>query len=188
MSPITRSAYFIRNKSNTDNKIIFEACCKLNETCAICLENIQNKSVYHTPCKHTYHTECLRTQISNSSCPTPYNCAICRNNLYHIIQSHDDLNKYIFTSNISTNDLLLYYNFVEASTYNNSNNLIYFQYPDRHFLLPYNDVQLNITIDTSNNYLFDNDDNMEENNFLIDDDLINEFYREFHNIENIDDI
>jgi hypothetical protein len=45
-----------------------------NENCTICMEKITDSSIT-TPCKHTYHTDCIK------GVQTP-NCPVCRKNIF----------------------------------------------------------------------------------------------------------
>ena len=40
----------------------------MSEECAICLENINNSTIYKTLCEHKFHLSCIK-QLHNSKCP-----------------------------------------------------------------------------------------------------------------------
>ena len=54
--------------------------------CSICFEGYdQDRPALHTPCKHTFHTECLKTWCKACSKAVHIPCPICRYNLHHTI-------------------------------------------------------------------------------------------------------
>ena len=59
--------------------IIIELEYKKKEKCALCIQDMENKKVQHTPCGHTFHMSCLETQISKYQ---NYNCSLCRYQIY----------------------------------------------------------------------------------------------------------
>lgn len=80
-----RLPYYCRNHARDAQIIVFEGRCQLNDNCCICMSSINNKSVYHTPCGHTYHTVCFRSQIEQMRDNNTM-CALCRYDLrIHIL-------------------------------------------------------------------------------------------------------
>lgn len=89
MPVLTRSAYTNLSNAISTNQLIYESICRLDTTCAICLDTVENTSVYHTPCGHTYHSECFRqniTRSTNAAC-----CPMCRNNIVECLRAHPNL-------------------------------------------------------------------------------------------------
>lgn len=66
------------------------------DDCALCLQTVRNKQVFLTPCKHMFHTQCLRKWININRCPVTMElvydkikvgscygpCPMCRNNVH----------------------------------------------------------------------------------------------------------
>lgn len=48
-----------------------------DDTCAICLNNMFNKTVTHLRCGHTLHLKCFR-RLTGSSLSSKQKCPICR--------------------------------------------------------------------------------------------------------------
>ena len=46
--------------------------------------------VYHTPCGHTFHTECFKNQLRNMTY-NPHKCACCRHDLLPALRQNDTL-------------------------------------------------------------------------------------------------
>jgi hypothetical protein len=52
---------------------------ELEDNCSICLEHIEmNSTIYHIPCNHKFHMNCLKPHLMN------YNrlCPLCRNECF----------------------------------------------------------------------------------------------------------
>jgi len=62
-----------RNK----RRIIIQSRYNVDETCAICLNNMKNTSVKFIPCGHVFHNECLN-KLMMSRCSSKNNCPHCR--------------------------------------------------------------------------------------------------------------
>lgn len=66
------------------------------DDCSICLRNLKNKSVFRTPCRHTFHSRCLRkcANYCTEACSVEdmfdfrfhhyklLNCPLCRTQLW----------------------------------------------------------------------------------------------------------
>ena len=61
------------------HRVMIELKYKKNDTCALCLEDMKNKKVQHTPCGHTFHMNCLEMQFSKYY---NYRCSLCRYQIY----------------------------------------------------------------------------------------------------------
>jgi len=60
---------------------------KSDETCAICIQDMKGHKVIHTPCGHTFHMNCLNTQISTYK---NLKCSLCRHPIYDNDDDDDD--------------------------------------------------------------------------------------------------
>ena len=86
MPVVTRSAYNVR-RAAIDRAQILSECCRLDEICAICHDDMCGSDVYHLPCGHTFHKECLKQQIRHGR-QWATKCAVCRmDHTYAIIQN-----------------------------------------------------------------------------------------------------
>jgi len=65
--------------AKSSGRIIIELEYKKKEKCALCIEDMENKKVQHTPCGHSFHMSCLETQISMYK---NYRCSLCRYPIY----------------------------------------------------------------------------------------------------------
>ncbi len=63
----------------SSKRVIIELKCKKDEICALCIENLKDKKVQHTPCGHSFHMKCLEMQCSIYE---DYNCSLCRCQIY----------------------------------------------------------------------------------------------------------
>jgi len=63
----------------SSKRVIIELKCRKDERCALCIENLKNKKVQHTPCGHSFHMKCLEMQCSMYE---DYNCSLCRCQIY----------------------------------------------------------------------------------------------------------
>jgi hypothetical protein len=52
---------------------------KKDDTCALCMEDMENKKVQHTPCGHSFHMSCLDKQFTEYK---DYRCSLCRYQIY----------------------------------------------------------------------------------------------------------
>jgi predicted transcriptional regulator len=52
-----------------------------HESCAICLESLQNKTIVTTKCKHSYCYDCIEANKQNNQY-TGELCTICRTNIF----------------------------------------------------------------------------------------------------------
>ena len=52
---------------------------KKDDTCALCMEDMENKKVQHTPCGHSFHMSCLDKQLTEYK---DYRCSLCRYQIY----------------------------------------------------------------------------------------------------------
>lgn len=86
----TRSALKYINTAKDTGRIIIEIRFRCERNCAICRCDMYGNKVYHTPCGHTFHTECFKNQLQHM----PSNgdkCACCRHDLLPAIRQIDSL-------------------------------------------------------------------------------------------------
>ena len=76
MPVVTRSAHNVRRAAMDGTRILSEHC-RLEQICAICHDDIRGSDVYHLPCGHTFHKECLRQQLRHGR-QWATKCAVCR--------------------------------------------------------------------------------------------------------------
>lgn len=76
MPVVTRSAHNVRRAAMCGRRILSERC-RLEQNCAICHDDIRGSDVYHLPCGHTFHKECLRQQLRHCR-QWATKCAVCR--------------------------------------------------------------------------------------------------------------
>ena len=62
--------------------------CKFSsdDDCVICLERINNSTVIHLPCGHTFHLACFKKQIVYAQ-QNRFTCSLCRRNTLSISKS-----------------------------------------------------------------------------------------------------
>ena len=61
--------------AKSSGRIIIELEYKKKDKCALCIEDMENKKVQHTPCGHSFHMSCLETQFLMYK---NYRCSLCR--------------------------------------------------------------------------------------------------------------
>lgn len=93
MPVVTRSAYNMRRSAMDEVKIV-EEHCRLEQICAICHDEIRGSDVYHLPCGHTFHKDCLVNQIRIGRAWST-RCAVCRKDHRDAIISNPDLARYL---------------------------------------------------------------------------------------------
>lgn len=86
----TRSASKSLNSAKETGRIIIELRFRCEKTCAICMSSMYGDKVYHTPCGHTFHTECFKNQLKNMTY-NPDKCACCRHDLLPALRQNDNL-------------------------------------------------------------------------------------------------
>ena len=86
----TRSASKSLNSAKETGRIIIELRFRCEKTCAICMSSMYGDKVYHTPCGHTFHTECFKNQLRNMTY-NPHKCACCRHDLLPALRQNDNL-------------------------------------------------------------------------------------------------
>jgi hypothetical protein len=70
-----------RDTAKIANVITSELIYKEHVECCLCLDDMYNKQVSHTPCGHAFHSECLSFQLSYQE-GEKRQCAECRLSLY----------------------------------------------------------------------------------------------------------
>jgi len=93
MPVVTRSAYNVRREAMRRMQILNE-CCRLEEICAICHDDIRGSDVYHLPCGHTFHKECLKQQLHHGR-QWATKCAVCRTEHRDTILQNPELVQYL---------------------------------------------------------------------------------------------
>lgn len=88
---LTRSAYVHRKRAIEEQTIVTEEVCRLPDQCAICMSDLAESPVYHTPCGHTFHTGCFERQIGEMQGDNRTRCAMCRMELSQNIYANDTL-------------------------------------------------------------------------------------------------
>ena len=89
MPVVTRSAHNVRRAAMGEAQILSE-CCRLEEICAICYDDICGSDVYHLPCGHTFHKECFRQQLIHGR-QWATKCAVCRTEHRDVILQNPEL-------------------------------------------------------------------------------------------------
>ena len=96
-----------KKNSKQLHRLLLQTKCDSNEDCPICLESLHNKSVYWTPCGHTYHKSCFLEHV-NGTHDSCYSCPMCRepmiNNLKLVIHSRTCHCKKCYTDALQKRD------------------------------------------------------------------------------------
>lgn len=93
MPIVTRSAYNVRRVAISEAQILSERC-RLEEICAICHDDICGSDVYHLPCGHTFHKECLSQQVRHGG-QWATKCAVCRRDHSDAIINNPELAQHL---------------------------------------------------------------------------------------------
>lgn len=93
MPVVTRSVHNVRRAAMGEARILSE-CCRLEEICAICHDDICGSDVYHLPCGHTFHKECLRQQLRHGR-QWATKCAVCRAEHRDAILENPELSQHL---------------------------------------------------------------------------------------------
>ena len=59
------------------DRIIIKNTSKNNDDCPICLQSFLNTQIMYLPCKHMFHSSCLKQSFQNNL----YTCSLCRHDL-----------------------------------------------------------------------------------------------------------
>lgn len=60
----------LREFALNKNRIVIELKCSIQSECSICMEELFMKKVYHAPCGHTFHVQCLsQWRMKRNNCP-----------------------------------------------------------------------------------------------------------------------
>lgn len=100
----TRSASKSLNAAKETGRIIIEIRFRCEKTCVICMSSMYGDKVYHTPCGHTFHTECFKNQLKNMTY-NPDKCACCRHDLLPALRQNDSLLQLLPPQPPSTSEL-----------------------------------------------------------------------------------
>ena len=65
------------DSANLYDRIIIKNNSKNNDECPICLESFLNKQIMYLPCKHMFHSSCIKQSFQNKL----YTCSLCRHDL-----------------------------------------------------------------------------------------------------------
>lgn len=104
MPVLTRSAYIVRRNAINGRQILSEKC-RLEQMCAICHDDIRGSDVYHLPCGHTFHKNCLIQQLQHGR-QWATKCAVCRREHRDAILQNSELSQYINTI-VHSDDFIL---------------------------------------------------------------------------------
>jgi len=55
-------------------RLIIQGRCSLTDNCMICLENMHRSKCIYLPCKHAFHSTCLKQLVERRT----YTCPLCR--------------------------------------------------------------------------------------------------------------
>jgi len=75
--PVQTRRSLSQKRKAVEDGAIKEERCTIDDQCAICQESLYGTGVYHLPCGHTFHKECIERQLSAGAHWSNL-CALCR--------------------------------------------------------------------------------------------------------------
>ncbi|MFH0898073.1 MAG: RING finger domain-containing protein [bacterium] len=55
------------------------------ESCSICLDELDERTIFISPCRHGFHIDCLRDWITKGQAKSTEKCPLCRQNYKELI-------------------------------------------------------------------------------------------------------
>ena len=104
LNPIDCAAYY--------DRLILQIKCKIPDDCAICLDTLVNKNVIYLPCKHYFHSNCIKRTFVEKI----YTCPLCRHNLMNSLQKIGHIFNEEIENEVWHDFSYIYYYYTRAGT------------------------------------------------------------------------